>query len=97
MMKFLQAAYQRLFVTPLGGTWSGARWQDLVLSIHWLLDYNPGGKEQMLWDLAELMHQQGFDWKTFYGDQFPTEAVTHATLFTHGVNNGQAIKSEGVW
>lgn len=97
MMKFFQCAYQRLFKTPLGVTWSGARWQDLVLSIHWMLENNPDGKEQMLWDFAELMKQQGFDWKGFYADHFPTDAVKQATLFTHGVNNGQAIKSAGVW
>ena len=97
VMKFLQAAYQRLFKTPLGNTWSAARWQDLVLSIHWMLDNSPMGQEQMLWDFAELVHKQGFDWKGFYQDNFPTKAVDKATLFTHRVNNGQAIKSEGVW
>ena len=97
MMKFFQAAYQRLFTMPLGVTWSGARWQDLVLSIHWMLDNNPGGMEQMLWDFAELMHEQGFNWKDFYANKFPNDSVTQATLYTHGVNNGQAIKSGGVW
>lgn len=37
---------------------SGARWQDLVLTVYWLLDYHPSGQEQMLWDIAELLHQQ---------------------------------------
>ena len=97
MMKLFQCAYQRLFKTPLGNSWSGARWQDLVLSVHWMLENNPQGKEQMLWDFAEMMHQQGFDWKSFYADNFPTEAVTQTNLYTHGVNNGQALKSEGVW
>ena len=41
---------------------------------------------------------QGFDWKGFYGSgDFPKEAVAQTTMYTHGVNNGQAIKSEGVW
>ena len=41
---------------------------------------------------------QGFDWKGFYaGPDFPKEPVNAATLYTHGVNNGQAIKSSGVW
>ena len=62
-----------------------------------MLENSPQGKEQMLWDLAEMMHQQGFDWKTFYADNFPIEAVTKTNLYTHGVNNGQALKSEGVW
>jgi hypothetical protein len=98
MMKFLKVAYSRMFDTPFGNTWSGARWQDFVLTVHWMLENYPMGHEQMLWDLAELSHQQGFDWKGFYGsDTFPTEAVGPTTLFTHGVNNGMAYKSEAVW
>ena len=37
---------------------SAARWQDLVLTVHWLLEFHPSGQEQLLWDLAELLHQQ---------------------------------------
>ena len=52
----------------------------------------------MLWDLAELVREQGFDWKGWFGgDKFPKKPVNAATLYTHGVNNGQAIKSEAVW
>lgn len=99
MLKFLQTAHKRMLQDwPLGNTWSAARWQDLVLTVHWLLDFHPGGQEQMLWDLAQLLHQQGFDWKGWFGnDTFPTGSVKTTTLYTHGVNNGQAIKSEGVW
>ena len=98
MMKFLKVAYDRMFSTPLGNTWSGARWQDLAMTVHWMLEKNPQGQEQMLWDLAEQLHTQGFDWKNFYeADTFPTDAVGATTLFTHGVNNGMALKSEAVW
>ena len=37
---------------------SAARWQDLVLTLHWLLDNYPNGEEQFLWDMAELVQQQ---------------------------------------
>lgn len=100
MMKLFQCVYQRLFKVPLGGSrsWAGARWQDFVLSVHWMLENSPGGKEQMLWDLAELVEQQGMDWKSFYtSDAFPTEAVGPANMYSHGVNNGQAMKAGGVW
>lgn len=97
MTKFLNLTYQRMFDTPLGNTWSGARWQDLALTVHWMLESNPDGRQQLLWDLGELLHQQGFDWKGFYEQNFPTDAVSAATLYTHGVNNGMAIKSEAVW
>ena len=63
-----------------------------------MLKNHPSGEEQMLWDLAELLHEQGFDWKDWFGgDQFPTGPVSKYSLNTHGVNNGQAIKSEAVW
>ena len=63
-----------------------------------MLENYPSGQEQMLWDLAELLNQQGFDWKSWYeSDSFPTEAVNHTSLFTHGVNNGMACKSGAVW
>ena len=53
----------------------------------------------MLWDLAELLHDQGFNWKEWFGgDKFPTKPVENGTsYYTHGVNNGQAIKSGAVW
>ena len=101
MMKLLQCVHKRLFKTPLGFSWAGMRWQDFVLSVHWMLEHNPGGQEQFLWDHAELWQQQGYNWKAFYadtgGDRFPKEAVTNARMHTHGVNNGQAIKSGAVW
>ena len=62
-----------------------------------MLKNHPSGEEQMLWDLAELSHQQGFDWTKWFGDEFPTGPVSNVSLYTHGVNNAQAIKSEAVW
>ena len=98
IMKLLKCIHKRLFVTPLGYSWAGARWQDLVLTVHWMLRDHPSGEEQMLWDLAELLHNQGFDWKGWFGgDKFPTKPVDNATQYTHGVNNGQGLKSEAVW
>jgi hypothetical protein len=98
MYKFLHTAYQRLFTTPLGVTWSGARAQDLAITVHWLLDNQPNGEQQFLWDLAEMLHQQAFSWNEFFaGQDFPKESVGATTLYTHGVNVGQALKSGGVW
>ena len=98
MMQALKAIYHRMFFTPLGDTWSGARWQDLVLTVHWMLRDHPQGEEQLLWDMAELLHQQGFTWEDWYASpSFPTGPVSHTTLYTHGVNAGQSIKSAAVW
>ncbi|XP_065186897.1 uncharacterized protein LOC135817607 [Sycon ciliatum] len=97
IMKFLHIVHESMFQSALGG-WSAARYQDFVLTCHWLLDNNKTDEEQFVWDVAELAHQQGNDWKGFFdADTFPTTAVTQTTMYTHGVNNGQAIKSEGVW
>ena len=105
MLSFLKEMYDLLFDVPLAPgnsqTWSAARWQDLATSIHWLLDNNLSGDEQMLWDFADLVHEQGFKWNDWYGStggmSFPTDAVDAATKYTHGVNNGMAIKSAAVW
>ena len=98
IMQVLKAIHRRMFIVPLGDSWSGARWQDLVLTVHWMLRNHPQGEEQMLWDLAELLHEQGFGWKDYFGsDSFPTKPVTKTTLYTHGVNVGQSIKSAAVW
>ena len=51
-----------------------------------MLDYHPSE------------HSFSGIWQTdFSGPDFPKEPVIDATLFTHGVNIGQAIKSSGVW
>jgi hypothetical protein len=99
MIRFLNATHKLLFTLPLGSdSWSAARWQDLMLTVHWLLEFHPSGQEQLLWDLAELLHQQGFDWNAWFGGpSFPTGPVVSLSLYTHGVNNGQAIKSGAVW
>ena len=34
------------------------RWEDMVLSVHWLLENGNTGEEQFLWDLAEQAKQQ---------------------------------------
>jgi hypothetical protein len=82
-----------------GVSWSAARWQDLALTAQWLLDAYPSGQEQFLWDMVDLAHTQGNDWEAWFTtDEFPTGPVAAAdcTLYTHGVNNAQAIKSGGV-
>ena len=82
-------------------TWSAARWADLALNVYWMLENHPSEQEQMLWDFAELLHDQGFDWDGFYGSngglEFPTGPVSHVDLYSHGVNNAMAIKYNAIW
>lgn len=68
--------------------------------MHWLYDNYPQGKEEFLLNFSELAYDQGYDWNSFYtGPQFPTVPCTEScpSLATHGVNNGQALKSAAVW
>ena len=63
MLKFLKDRYNLLLDVPLtpgnSQTWSAARWQDLATSIHWLLDNNLSGDEQMLWDFVDHFMRKG--------------------------------------
>ncbi len=87
--------------------WGKFRWQDEVLSVIWL--YNRTGSEYLL-DLARLLHQQGHDWIVQYGNFEYKQRITaeflkldagnglkDLALSTHGVNNGQAVKTGPVW
>ena len=97
----LQQQYRMLYVSPLGNTWSGARWMDFVLAVMWLIE-NGGdiinGYTNNLTSVMELSQQQGFDWETWFEYQLPDSAVTSGfNLYNHGVNNAQAFKSAAVW
>jgi hypothetical protein len=87
--------------------WGKFRWQDEALSIIWL--YNRTGNAKLL-DLLQLLHAQGYDWLTEYANFPYKERITaeriklleggglkDLALATHGVNNGQAIKTGPVW
>ena len=87
--------------------WGKFRWQDQVLSVLWL--YNRTGSAYLL-DLARLLHAQGYDWTAQYADFKYTRKITRdfikldqdhglkdISLATHGVNNGQAVKTGPVW
>ena len=87
--------------------WGKFRWQDEALTVIWL--YNRTSEPYLL-DLARLLHQQGYDWVGEFAD-FPYKQKITAeyiklneggglkdlALATHGVNNGQALKTGAVW
>ncbi len=86
--------------------WGKYRWQDQVLVVEWL--YERTGDPELL-RLASLLAQQGFDWvgsfKDFkhtgpttraYLDAMATGGNSPAGMETHGVNNGQALKTAAV-
>lgn len=87
--------------------WGKFRWQDEALSVLWL--YNRTGQPYLI-ELAKLLHAQGHDWVAQYADFKFTQPITaefiklneggglkDLALATHGVNNGQAIKTGPVW
>ena len=106
MDKYFRYQFAELPNRPLRD-WGKFRWQDAALSVLWL--YNRTGSPYLL-DLARLLHQQGHDWIAQYADFQFTQPITAAdlklaqgnglkdfALSTHGVNNGQAIKTGPVW
>lgn len=67
--------------------------------------YNRTGSRYLL-DLAQLLHKQGYDWQAEFDDTKYTQRITadyiklenggglkDLALATHGVNNGQGVKS----
>lgn len=87
--------------------WGKFRWQDELLSVLWL--YNRTGSSYLL-DLARLLHAQGYDWMAQYANFQYTHRMSadvlkleegnglkDLALATHGVNNGQAVKTGPVW
>jgi DUF1680 family protein len=99
-----QAAH--LATRPLQ-VWAKFRWADEVVSILWL--YNRTGDEILL-GLADVLDQQGYNWKADFAN-FPFTSKTTASEFglkpggadsqlslsAHGVNNAMALKTLGVW
>jgi len=100
LMKFFYRLRDELNKNSLY-SWAQMRWQDLVLAVHWMLDnHRTEENQQFLLDLAELAYTQGFDWSGFFaGNQFPTDECRGdcISLATHGVNNGQGLKTAAVW
>ena len=106
MDKYFQYQLAELPKRPLRD-WGKFRWQDEVVSVVWL--YNRTGSAYLL-DLARMLHKQGYDWIGDFADfryqQKMTsdylklekgEGLADLALATHGVNNGQAVKSGPVW
>jgi hypothetical protein len=87
--------------------WGRFRWQDNLLTLLWL--YNRTGQPELL-DLARLLRKQGYDWMGEFANFPYTQPITaeflklkggdgktDPALATHGVNNGQAIKTAPLW
>ena len=86
--------------------WGKYRWQDEAMVVEWL--YARTHDPELL-RLVELLQQQGFDWVGEFADFKHTGPTTRESLDpkavggnkpsgmeTHGVNNGQALKTAAV-
>ncbi len=95
MERYLRKLAQLLAETPLF-IWGKFRWQDLVLSIHWLYERT---REPWLLDLAAVAHAQGYDWRGHFADfRWPGKVSgDDIGLETHVVNSAMAVKAPGVW
>ena len=106
MQHYFQFQLAELPKRPLRD-WGRFRWQDEALSVLWL--YNRTGDPKLL-DLVRMLHTQGYDWIAQYANFQYKERITRdyikleeggglkdLALATHGVNNGQAIKTGPVW
>jgi len=112
IFNYLGEANRRLSTVPMDG-WATVRAQDWIMGLWWLIDnfetlqgVPPSYNEAWLVMLADTIHSQMLsrngDWKTYFDTPaFPEVPACTAgapcNMLTHGVNIGQAIKSEAVW
>jgi DUF1680 family protein len=86
--------------------WGKFRWQDELLIVEWL--YDRTGNDSLL-RLARLLQRQGYDWIQAFANFRHTGVTSRAevkaatesgdrskAMETHGVNNGQALKTAAV-
>ncbi len=103
LTRYFHYQLEQLPKRPLA-SWGKYRWQDEVLVVEWLFERT---KDPKLLELAGVLRDQGFDWVASFEDfEFKTPA-TRAVLKntggnnskgmqSHGVNNGQALKTAAV-
>jgi len=106
MKKYFAYELSELPKRPLRD-WGKYRWQDNVYSVLWL--YNRTGDKDLL-KLADLLHQQGYNWEAQFADfKYTTKETKEklglephhmppdAAMQTHGVNNAMALKAAPIW
>jgi len=96
MLQYNLCLYERLQKMPLV-SWAQQRWQEMALSVVWLLDRGAAGEhEETMLTLLRLLHTQGSDWEAWFEmGTFPSQAGVRGAN-NHNVNNAQALKSAAV-
>ncbi|KAJ7451471.1 hypothetical protein B0H11DRAFT_313277 [Mycena galericulata] len=77
--------------------WGIHRWEDVSIVAEWMLEVYPNGRQTMYLNLLTLLRYFGTNWTHWFtAGVFPTAAINEVNINFHGVNVGQAIKSEAV-
>lgn len=92
MQRFLRRLQGLLVESPLK-SWAKMRAADLLLSIYWLYRRT---HEEWLLDLARLVQDQAYDWRTHFAHFTYTEKQPQWVLENHVVNHTMALKRFGV-
>jgi uncharacterized protein len=107
MTRYFKYQLATLPARPLT-SWGKFRWQDQLLTVLWLYDRT---EDAALLDLMKLLRTQGYDWAEQYDHFAYKEKMSaaqieltakmpgfhDAKMATHGVNNGEAVKTGAVW
>lgn len=93
LLRAMRRTQERVAERPLFD-WNRTRWQDLVLTIHWLYEHTG---EAWLLDLAATCHAQGYDWYGHFLDFRYTTKQAQWLQENHVVNHAMALKAPGVW
>ena len=88
MQRYFAYQLAQLPTRPLRD-WGKFRWQDEALSVLWL--YNRTGDANLL-DLAQLLHQQGYDWQASSPTFQYTQRITAEYI---KLNEGNGLKRSG--
>jgi hypothetical protein len=95
VLRNLQAVLAALDRTPLFG-WGRFRWFEGLVSVFYVYEHT---RQPWLLDLARKLHDQGFDYQSFYGGVDVTSPTPRRGLWTwekHVVNTGMALKAYGL-
>ncbi|KAG7098133.1 hypothetical protein E1B28_000103 [Marasmius oreades] len=77
--------------------WGIMRWYEPGIVLHWLIENHPNGQEATYENVLKLLKYGGANWKGYFTDlDFPKTAINVVDITGHGVNVGQAIKSEAI-
>jgi hypothetical protein len=93
MNNFFQYLKSALQERPLF-SWAKFRWADLLISLDWLYDKT---EEKWLLDLADVIEEQGYDWREHFLNFEYTEKNHEIKMETHVVNNAMGIKTPALW